>query len=425
MTRSAMPHPRSRCASPPPVPSAVRRGVAAARTTSARFTIIVDHLRPELTRVARAAGAGAGAEDVVSDVIARHLARAASGAHGPLATADGYQHLRASLLVSVRNAARNWQRDNRRTIAVAGEVLADLVDHETPVEEALFDEEDVRALRDAIDRLGPEDARVAQLIGVEEFSSRQAAALLGLPKSTVHDAWGRARRAIRESVERYLEGGYCSDSAPYLALLDAQRRAEWDGAADRPLDDVVGAVRAAEIARHVYGGPGAGGCPACRLARARERAALRSFLPPVVIAPPAGRLDAVRDALLGTWDAVVGGLARLADDATGALLGAGGGAAGIGGTKTAAILTSATLAVGASTVAPRLATEHGAEPRRSEVVRPAPARPSAALPARRARTTAASTATRSTADPPPRRAQVARTSPSRPGSPVVEFTPGP
>ena len=58
--------------------------------------------------------------------------------------------------------------------------------------------------------------------------------MLGVPKSTVHDAWSRVQRSIRLSVDRYLEGGYCKESAPYLALLDAQRRAERDGSEDRP-----------------------------------------------------------------------------------------------------------------------------------------------------------------------------------------------
>ncbi len=66
-----------------------------------------------------------------------------------------------------------------------------------PLEEVLFDDEDVRALRDAVGRLGPAEARVAQLVGVEEYSAREAARMLGVPKSTVQDAWSRAQRSIR------------------------------------------------------------------------------------------------------------------------------------------------------------------------------------------------------------------------------------
>ncbi len=380
--------------------------------------------------MALTAGVGAAADDLVSDVIARHLVRMRADPPATFATPDAYQHLRASLLVSVRNAARNWLRDNRRTVAVDGEALLGLIGASgaSPLEEVLFDDEDARALREAVARLAPAEARVAQLLGVEEYSTREAARMLGVPKSTVQDAWIRAQRSIRLSVDRYLDGGYCKESSPYLALLDAQRRAEGEGSADRPLDDALGPERAAAIARHVYGTEAAaGGCPACRLARARERAALRSFLPPLFIAPPAGRLDALRDTLVGIWDGAVGALGRFADDATGVLVGAGGGAAGLGGGKAAALLTSATLAVGASSVAPRLVTEHASpRPARVLVTRPAPApAPTAAVRPKRASPPAAQATPPSTTRSAARRASAQPRPASGAGSAVREFTPGP
>ena len=414
-----------------PIPLTVRRALAGERSVTAQFTLIVDHLRSELARAARAAGVEAAADDVVSDVIARHLVRMAADPPVTFVTPDAYQHLRASLLVSVRNAARNWLRDNRRTIAVDGEVLLDLMGASgstSPLEDALLDHEDARALQEAVARLAPAEARVAQLVGVEEYSAREAARMLGVPKSTVQDAWSRAQRSIRLSVDRYLEGGYCKESSPYLALLDAQRRAEGEGSADRPLDDAIGPERAAAIARHVYGADAAaGGCPACRLARARERAALRSFLPPVLIAPPAGRLDSLRDGLVGLWDAAVAALARFVDDATGVLVGAGGGAAGLGSGKAAALLTSATLAVGASSVAPRLVTEHTSpRPARVLVARPAPApAPTAAVRPKRTSAPAVRATPTPATRPAARRSAVQPRPSSGGGSAVREFTPGP
>ncbi len=414
-----------------PIPPSVRRALAGERSAPAQFTLIVDHLRPELTRVAQIAGVGAAADDVVSDVIARHLVRVTVDPRATFATPDAYQHLRASLLVSVRNAARNWLRDNRRTIAVDGEVLLDLIgasESTSPLEEILFDDEDARALQEAVARLAPAEARVAQLIGVEEYSAREAARILGVPKSTVQDAWSRAQRSLRLSVDRYLEGGYCRESSPYLALLDAQRRAERDGLADRPLDDAIGPERAGAIARHVYGAEaGSEGCRACRLARARERAALRSFLPPLLIVPPPGRLDSVRDALVGLWDAAVGALGRFVDDATGVLVGAGGGAAGLGGSKAAALLTSATLAVGASSVAPRLATEHTSpRPEQVLVARPAPApAPTTAVRPKRTSAPALRATPTPATRPAARRVAVLPRLSSGGGSAVREFTPGP
>lgn len=426
--RSPLGRDRRRCFTDEPIPPIVRRALAAEREWQAQFTVIVDHLRPELTRAAHAAGVGAGADDVVSEVIARRLVRSMAEPPTTFATPDAYQHLRASLLVSVRNAARNWLRDNRRTIAVNGEALLDLMGSSvatSPID-LLVDDEESRALQDAVARLTPAEARVAQLVGVEEFSAREAARILGVPKSTVQDAWSRAQRSIRSSVERYLDGRYCEESAPYLALLDIQRRAERDGSADRPLDEAVGSERAVQIARHVYGaGATTDGCSACRLARARERAALRSFLPPVIIAPPTGRVDSVREAVLGLWDATIGALGRLVDDAAGVLAGVGGGAAGLGGGKAAALLTSATLAVGASTVAPRLIAEHS-EPRPARTVIVGPT--SSAVPATVPRRTVARTA-RPTPVPAARKASrppaVAQQNGSAGGGALAEFTPGP
>ena len=427
--RSTLRRDRRRCPTDEPIPPVVRRALAAERQWQAQFTVIVDQLRPELTRAAHAAGVGVGADDVVSDVIARRLVRLMAEPPTTFATPDAYQHLRASLLVSVRNAARNWLRDNRHTIAVNGEALLDLMGPSvatSPID-LLVDDEESRALQDAVARLTPAEARVAQLVGVEEFSAREAARILGVPKSTVQDAWSRAQQSIRSSVERYLDGGYCEESGPYLALLDIQRRAERDGSADRPLDEAVGSERAVQIARHVYGADATiDGCSACRLARARERAALRSFLPPVLIVPPTGRLDSVRDTVLGVWDATIGALGRFVDDATGVLVGAGGGAAGLGGGKAAALLTSATLAVGASTVAPRLVTEHF-EPRPARVViaGPTPAVVPATVP-RRAVTQAARPAPSPAARKASRPAAVSQPKrQSAGGGALAEFTPGP
>ena len=430
---------RDRFSKPEPISAAVRRALAGERSPRAQFTLIVDGLRPELVRVARVAGVGASAEDVVSDVITRHLVRALADPPATFATPDAYQHLRAGLLVSVRNAARNWHRDNRRTIFVEGDVLIDLLespDVHSPVEELLFEDEDARALRDAISRLGAAESQVAQLIGVEEFSARAAAAMMGVPKSTVHDAWSRVQRSIRMSVDRYLEGGYCAECAPHLALLDAQRRAERDGCDDRPLDEAVGAERAVEIARHVYGSPADGeddGCRVCRLTRTRERAALRSFLPPPFIAPVPGLLGSVHDSLVDLWDATVGALGRLVDDATSVVIGASGTAAGIGGGKAAALVTSATLAIGASTIAPHVVMERPARPPASmQITKPTAAAPALVAAPRRTFTPRA-TVTPSTARPSEsvatRRRAPARGATGRAfgtgGSALSEFTPGP
>ena len=350
-----------------PLPATVRAAAVGARDVRDEFTVIVEHLRPDLLRVARAAGLGPSAEDVVSDTIARHFGRVLADPPATLTAPASYQHLRASLIVSVRNAARNWHRDHRRTIPLGtGEVAALIGANEaSPAHDALiFDAEDTRALREALSRLDPADAEVVRLVGLEACTVRAAAAELGLPKSTVQDTWRRVQVTLRASVDRYLDGGYCAEYAPHLALLDAQRRAQREGSDERPLDEVVGSERSEAIARHVYGTSADGdGCHTCRLTRIRQRAALRAFLP-VPVLPPAGGsvLDATRDALHGMWDGACAAIGRLTDEISSCLVGGGGSAVGLGGSKAAAWVTAATLTVGAATVTPVLTNQRPSRP---------------------------------------------------------------
>ena len=257
-----------------------------------QFALIAERLRGELVGVAEACGVGSMAEDVAAEVIAGWCRRVAGDPPVTFATADAFERLRAGLLVSVRNAAMNWQRDNSRTVAVDDAALAELVGpdpHDMDAE--LFDGVDVAALSEALSRLDPVQAEVARLVGLEGLSVRQAGVRLGVSKSTAAEAWVKVQAVLRGSVRRYLTGGYCREVAPHLALLDAQRRATRAGLPDRPLDDALGAVEAGRVARHVYGDPaGGGGCAACRRTRTRERAALGVFLPPPLLTPPPGFL---------------------------------------------------------------------------------------------------------------------------------------
>ena len=92
-----------------------------------QFALLAEHLRGELVGVAEACGVGSMAEDVAAEVIAGWCRRVAGDPPVTFATADAFGRLRAGLLVSVRNAAMNWHRENSRTIAVDDAALAELV----------------------------------------------------------------------------------------------------------------------------------------------------------------------------------------------------------------------------------------------------------------------------------------------------------
>ena len=412
---------------PDPIPSDLRARLATERGAAAQFPLIAEHLRPELVRVAASCGVGWSAEDVAAEVIARRYRRVVEEPPVTFATAGAYQHLRAGLIVSVRNASMNWHRDNRRTIVVEDTALAALAGPgANSAADELLDEADAAALQDALWRLDPVQAEVARLVGLEARSIREVSDRLRLPKSTVADTWGRVQATLRGSVERYLAGDYCQDVAPHLALLDAQRRAEQAGRPDRPLDDAIGEVLALEVARHVYGacGDAVGGCAACRRARAWERTALGAFLPPPHVTHDV--FGPLRDAVIGAWDATFGQISRLIDDAWAGLVGPGGVAAGLGGGKVAVLITAVSATVSVPTVVPDLADRSRvARPIVAKVAQPTP--PVAIrLPPPKATTRTATppttTATARSTGPP---ARPSRHGPSTSGGAVSEFTPGP
>ncbi len=413
--------------------------MVAERDPVGQFTIITEYLRPVLVRRAAACGVGHCAEDVAAEVIGSWYNRVALARPVTYATPHAYQHLRADLLTSVRNAAMSWHRDtDNHTIPVSDEALTALAGAvaDAGVDE-VFDTEDVLALSEALSRLDTTEADVARLVGLEAVSIREVSDRTGIPASTVADVWGRVQETLRGSVERYLTGEYCREAAPHLALLDVQRHAEDRGLTFRPLDDQLGEVEARRVARHVYGDPQAGtvGCAACRRARGRQRTALGVFLPPPLLGP--GLFGQVRDVFVGAWDATFGALARLIDDAWTGVVGSGGAAAGFGGAKVAALVTAATMAVTAPTVVPTLIDHQPtARPAVAQVATPRPTAQAAvrsAPPTTRVRASASKPTATASAKPVTKQAAGSR--PARPttsatrsggaGSAIAEFTPGP
>ena len=390
---------------------------------------IAEHGRRRLERSVAGMVGATNAEDVVSEVIVRHLERHASEPPTSYAGVEGYHRLRASLIRSTRNAAVDMTR--RRAWA---EVLtggpgdphlrgALLGNAEDPGGGAgagsLAAALDGAALYDALRRLDPADADVLRVKLVEGATFAGLAAHLGVRSTNAaHKRYLRAIRAAQSALARYGAGGYCSDSAPYLALL-AQEVA--GRANHRPLSEMLGEARAEAIRLHVWGAPdtpGDEGCHGCQIATRREGRALAMFLPPVLLAMPVPRPAGLVAAVTGARDAVTTWLAGVL---TGFGPAAPGGAGLLG--RGAALAAAAILTVGGAATL-RTLTPGGT------ATAPAVARarvlPAVIPPAVRAPHRAAPPAR--VARPPDAAchacAPALRTA-SAPGSAAREFTPGP
>ena len=108
-----------------------------------------------------------------------------------------------------RGAVRAWMfgilhnlfvdrlRGQRRSLEdEAGEHLPEMADRASPA-----DRLELRDLERALQRLPAEQREVLLLVGVEEFSYQEAAAVLGVPLGTVMSRLSRARERLRAELE--------------------------------------------------------------------------------------------------------------------------------------------------------------------------------------------------------------------------------
>jgi RNA polymerase sigma-70 factor (ECF subfamily) len=128
------------------------------------------------------------ADDLVQDCLERALSR------WYLRRADG--DVRAWLFTILRNQYINAYRSRQRRGASAQ------LDEATPA--AAADPEAALAARDALaalDRLSEDQKSLLLLIGVEDLSYEEAAAVLGVPIGTVMSRLSRARQRFRTMIE--------------------------------------------------------------------------------------------------------------------------------------------------------------------------------------------------------------------------------
>ncbi len=145
---------------------------------------------PRLRRYALAlARDHARADDLVQDTVERALRKFSLWRRGT--------DLRAWLFTIMHNLYLNQIRDER---AAAHTPLSDDVG-ELAGASAHTDRLEIRDLGSALQRLSPEFREVILLVGLEQLSYQETAAVLGVPVGTVMSRLARARERLRALLE--------------------------------------------------------------------------------------------------------------------------------------------------------------------------------------------------------------------------------
>lgn len=391
--------------------------------------IAMHHFRDLVRQVAWQVG-DAKAEDIVQDVILRHLGKHDTGPQSEYTSVNAYHKLRSSLITSTKNAAIDHLRrkSTRAEIAVGSfsdDTLHDLVGRKggDPAFESPDDaprDVDGAALHDGLRRIDKRHSRLLRMkLSGATFSD--IATHMGVSTTTAYNAYQRAMRAVQPLLERYVAGGFCDEYGPHLLLARQEHDCAGNPPDEQPLTDMIGTERAREIRLHVYGDPDVpadDGCVACRHSGAEHGAALIVYLPTPLLLVPAGGLFAVaKSTAAGTWGSITGCIGALLGDGGTATGGAGAGA--MVAAKGAAVVAAAALAVGGTITVRHLA---GGYPSTTTPATTLAANPIQMVAARPRRVTPPSAAVRTSA---PRTATSSRANTAGSGSPAAEFTPAP
>lgn len=147
---------------------------------------------PRLRRFARAiSGDAALADDLVQDCLERALSR--------LHLFRRPDNLRAWLFTILRNIHLNSIRGQKRRDALALQQHA--ADSQRTQQPTQLDDAHLRDLARALDELSLEQKEVILLVGLEELSYRETAAVLDVPVGTVMSRLSRGRERLRALIE--------------------------------------------------------------------------------------------------------------------------------------------------------------------------------------------------------------------------------
>ena len=97
---------------------------------------------------------------------------------------------------------RRRHKAHRMAESIQQEMHDRLVDRELRPEENLISQEDIKTVRNAVDRLDDEFRSVLVLRELEEFSYEEIAEILDIPIGTVRSRLHRARMLVREHLLR-------------------------------------------------------------------------------------------------------------------------------------------------------------------------------------------------------------------------------
>jgi RNA polymerase sigma-70 factor (ECF subfamily) len=149
----------------------------------------------------RFVGVPADAEDLAQEVFLR--------VHRGLEGFKGEAKLATWLYRITFNLCSDWLRRNRRperrTTAI--ERAGEMADPRADLEEGLLHAEERDRVRSAIDRLDEKYRSVVVLLYYQKLSYEQIAAVLEVPVKTVETRLYRARRMLREGLEKAGQGG--------------------------------------------------------------------------------------------------------------------------------------------------------------------------------------------------------------------------
>jgi RNA polymerase sigma-70 factor (ECF subfamily) len=149
----------------------------------------------------RFVGGRGDAEDVAQEVFLR--------AYRGLEGFKGNAKLSTWLYRITFNLCADWLRRNKRADRMAAtiETAAELADSRVNLEEGVVMAEERDTLRSALDRLDERYRSVVVLLYYQKMSYEQIAAVLDLPVKTVETRLYRARKMLRETLEKGGEGG--------------------------------------------------------------------------------------------------------------------------------------------------------------------------------------------------------------------------
>ncbi len=107
------------------------------------------------------------------------------------------------LLVTANNLARNERRARRRYRAVLPRIAQPIPepDHADEVVERLGAVSRATAVRSAFDRLGARDQEILTLCVLDELSTSEVAAILGVPAGTVKSRLSRAKQRLAAGID--------------------------------------------------------------------------------------------------------------------------------------------------------------------------------------------------------------------------------